>query len=108
MRPLALLVTLLLTLVAVPACTGSGDGPARLAGEVVPAACGECRLGLDGDDCTLAVRVDGRVLRVVGTGIDDHGDAHAADGLCNAVRRARVTGTVDGDRFVAEAFELLP
>ena len=45
---------------------------------------------------------------VDGTGIDDHGDAHAADGLCNAVRRARVTGHVEDGRFTATQFELLP
>jgi hypothetical protein len=43
---------------------------------------------------------------VDGTGIDDHGDAHGADGFCNAVRQARVTGSFDGDRFVATTFVL--
>lgn len=80
----------------------------RLEGAIVEAACGECQLDLDGDECTLAIRVDGRVLRVTGTAIDDHGDAHAADGFCNAIRQARVTGRIEGDVFVAESFELLP
>ena len=40
--------------------------------------------------------------------IDDHGDAHGDDGLCNCIRHARVTGEIKGGRFVATAFELLP
>jgi hypothetical protein len=32
----------------------------------------------------------------------------AADGFCNAVRRARVTGEMIDGRFVARPFELLP
>ena len=76
---------------------------------VVEASCGECQFGLDGDDCNLAIRLtDGSVLMVDGTGIDDHGDAHAASGLCNRIRRARVTGRRSNGRFISEAFELLP
>ncbi|MBL8861649.1 MAG: hypothetical protein JNK02_06515 [Planctomycetes bacterium] len=82
-------------------------GGAEFAGEV-EAACGACILGLAGDGCELAVRIDGRVLLVDGSGIDDHGDAHAPDGFCNATRRARVTGRVEGGRFQAASFELLP
>jgi len=74
----------------------------------VEAACGECQFGMPGNGCDLAVRMDGQSYFVDGTGIDDHGDAHGGDGLCNAVRKARVYGTVRGGRFVATAFELLP
>ena len=75
---------------------------------VVEASCGQCQFGLAGDGCDLAVRVDGQAWLVDGTAIDDHGDAHAADGFCNAVRSARVTGAVEEDRFVATSFELIP
>jgi hypothetical protein len=74
---------------------------------IVEAGCGQCQLDLPGDGCDLAVRIDGAAYFVDGTGIDDHGDAHAADGLCNAVRPARVTGRIVDDRFVASSFELL-
>lgn len=84
-----------------PARTGAFEG-------VVDASCAGCRLGLATGGCDLAVRIDGRVLLVEGTGIDEHGDAHAADGFCNAIRRARVRGRIEGDRFVADSFELLP
>ena len=74
----------------------------------VEAACGQCQFHMPGEGCDLAVRLDGRTYFVQGTGIDQHGDAHADDGFCNAIRRARVTGRVEGDVFVASSFELLP
>lgn len=57
--------------------------------------------------CKLAVKVDGKPYLVAGSDIDDHGDAHAPDGLCNAERSARVEGNVEGDRFVAKHIEVL-
>lgn len=75
---------------------------------VVPAACGECLFGMKGKGCDLAVKIAGRAYYVDGVKMDDLGDAHAADGMCNAVRQARVTGEIRGGRFVASKFELLP
>ena len=75
---------------------------------IVEAACGECQFAMPGTGCDLAVRIDGQDCFVDGTGIDDHGDAHASAGLCNAIRKARVSGEVLDGRFVATAFELLP
>ena len=74
----------------------------------VDAGCGKCLFDLPDADCALAVRIDGRALRVDGVDIDALGDAHAADGLCNAVRRARATGEVRDGRFRAASIELLP
>lgn len=74
----------------------------------VEAACGECKLGMKGEGCNLAVRFDGKSYFVDGSKIDDHGDAHADDGFCNKIRKARVSGTVVNDRFVATSFKLLP
>lgn len=76
--------------------------------KVVEASCGECQFGLQGKSCDLAVRIDGKAYFVDGTNIDDHGDAHAKEGFCNAVRKAKVQGEVVGDRFVATYFQLLP
>ena len=76
--------------------------------QVVEAACGQCRLGLPGKDCNLAVRINGKAYFVDGTTIDEHGDAHAADGFCQAIRKAEVKGTVVNDRFKVTAFKLLP
>lgn len=76
--------------------------------QIVEASCGQCQFGMEGKACDLAVRIDGKAYFVDGTSIDSHGDAHAADGFCAAIRKAKVTGTVVNDRFVATSFELLP
>lgn len=75
---------------------------------MVEASCGQCQFDLMGDSCDLAIRVEFQAWFVDGTLIDDHGDAHANDGFCNAVRHARVSGKVVDGRFVASEFELLP
>lgn len=72
------------------------------------AACGECRLGLKGKSCDLAVRINGKSYFVDGVHIDSLGDAHAKDGFCNAIRKAEVQGEIKDDRFVASYFNLLP
>jgi hypothetical protein len=75
--------------------------------QVVEAACGECQFKLKGDDCDLAVRIDGKAYFVDGTTIDAHGDAHAKDGFCNAVRKAEVQGELVNNRFKVNYFKLL-
>ncbi|RYY50835.1 MAG: hypothetical protein EOO06_02685 [Chitinophagaceae bacterium] len=76
---------------------------------VVEASCGQCKFGLkDKKGCDLAVRIEGVPYFVTGTSIDKHGDAHAADGFCNAIRKAKVSGKIDGRNFVATSFVLLP
>ncbi len=72
------------------------------------AGCAMCIYHMPGvRECVLAVKLEGRAHLVKGSSIDDHGDAHAADGLCNTARKARVTGRVEGEAFVAEKVELL-
>jgi Family of unknown function (DUF6370) len=93
----------------VPPQPASSAPPAvAQASQVVEASCGECQFGMGGNGCDLAVRIDGKSYFVDGAGIDDHGDAHASDGLCNCIRKARVSGEIRDGRFVATAFELLP
>jgi hypothetical protein len=75
--------------------------------QVVEAACGQCQLGLPGKSCDLAVRINGKSYYVDGTGIDSHGDAHAKDGFCNAIRKAEVQGEIINNRFRATYFKLL-
>jgi len=74
----------------------------------VEAACDQCKLGLEGSGCDLAVRIDEAAFFVDGTKIDDHGDAHVEDGFCKAIRHAKVSGQVGNGRFVVKSFELLP
>jgi hypothetical protein len=45
---------------------------------------------------------------VEGTTLNDHGDAHAADGFCSAVRKAEVVGELKDNKFVVTSFKLLP
>ena len=74
----------------------------------VEASCGQCNFGLtEPMGCDLAVRIKGKAYFVDGAHIDDHGDAHAARGMCNAVRRAAVTGQVVDNRYQATTFRLL-
>src|SRR5689334_16644276 len=72
---------------------------------LVDAACGECKLGLKGSTCDLAVRINGRSYFVDGTNIDSHGDAHAETGFCNSIRKARVQGEIVDNRFKASYFQ---
>lgn len=77
--------------------------------QVVEASCGQCKFGMkDQKGCDLAVRIDGKSYFVDGTSIHDHGDAHADDGFCSAIRKAEVTGKVEGNRYKATSFKLLP
>lgn len=75
---------------------------------IVELSCGQCKLGLEGKGCDLAVRIEGKSYFVDGSGIDDHGDAHADDGLCNCIRKAKVTGQIQDGRFVATSIKILP
>ena len=73
----------------------------------VQATCGTCMFKMEGKGCLLAIKFKGKNYFVDGTDLDDHGDAHAADGFCMAVRKARVQGKVENGFFVATYFELL-
>ena len=75
--------------------------------QVVDAACGQCKLGLPGKSCDLAVRINDKSYFVDGTTIDSHGDAHAKDGFCEAIRKAEVQGEVVNGRFKASYFKLV-
>ena len=75
--------------------------------QIVEASCGQCQFGMKASGCDLAVRIDGKSYFVDGTAIDQHGDAHAADGFCSAIRKAKVTGAIVDNRFKATSFKLL-
>ena len=75
--------------------------------QIVKTACGECIYGKQGTGCQLAVKIKGKVYFVEGTTIADHGDEHAEDGFCNTQRKAKVSGKIVGEKFVATSFELV-
>ena len=58
--------------------------------------------------CKLAIKIEGRHYLVQGSDIDDHGDVHAPDGMCDTTRRVKVKGKISGGRFVAEELRVLP
>jgi hypothetical protein len=75
----------------------------------VETSCGQCNFGLkDKRGCDLAVRIDGKAYFVEGTKIDEHGDAHAADGFCETIRKAEVQGEVKDGKYKVTYFKLLP
>lgn len=77
--------------------------------QIVEVSCGQCQFGMkDKKGCDLAVRIDGKSYFVVGTKIDEHGDAHAKDGFCETIRTAEVIGEVKDNTFVVTYFKLLP
>lgn len=90
---------------AVLACRATAPNDA--ASRIVEAGCGTCLFELTGDDCALAIRIDGQALFVDGSDLDAHGDAHAPDGFCNRIGHARVRGEVVDGRYVATEFERL-
>ncbi|MEY4308220.1 MAG: hypothetical protein RL422_423 [Bacteroidota bacterium] len=74
---------------------------------VLETSCGSCNFEMPRKECFLAVKYDGKAYAVQGTAIDDHGDAHDEKGFCNAIRKAKVQGSLKGDKFVVTYFELL-
>lgn len=80
----------------------------KLKNTVVEASCGMCQLGTTDKSCSLSIRYQGKVYTVTGTDIHKHGDAHAVDGFCNAIRKAKVSGEIKDNEFVLTSFILLP
>ncbi len=77
--------------------------------QTVEAGCATCIYDMkDVTGCKLAVKIEGKAYLVSGKSMDDLGDAHAEDGLCNIARKAEVTGKLEGDRYVATQMALLP
>ena len=76
--------------------------------QIMEASCGQCMFAMDEQvGCDLAVRIDTKAFFVEGASIDDFGDAHAEDGFCNSIRRAKVKGHLQESIFVVTSFELL-
>jgi len=85
----------------------STDQSVSFDNQMVELSCGQCQLGMKGGGCSLAIRHGDETYFVADADIDDHGDAHADDGLCNCVRQARVTGTIKDGKLHATNIELI-
>tara|TARA_B110000263_G_scaffold157839_1_gene137123 strand:+ start:161 stop:409 length:249 start_codon:yes stop_codon:yes gene_type:complete len=80
----------------------------KILDQVVDASCGQCLFSMtEKSGCDLAIRVDEDCYFVKGADIDDFGDAHAADGFCNKIHKAKVKGYFEDSVFVISSFELL-
>ena len=73
----------------------------------VEATCGTCMFKMEGKGCLLAIKFKGKNYFVDGTDLDDHGDAHDSEGFCNAIKKAKVQGSIVKDRFEVTYFELI-
>ena len=103
----AFMKKLILTALLAFGVSAGAQEKTELKNRVVEASCGECQFEMDGKSCDLAVKIDGRAYFVEGMKIDDYGDAHAHNGLCNTIRKAKVTGEIKNDKFVATSFVLV-
>ena len=103
------LFTVLMCVFIMHGCSASRSGNnVKIVNQTVEASCGQCQFSIiDPSGCDLAIRIDENVYFVDGAHIDDFGDAHAADGFCQAVRSAIVTGTLENGRFRATDMNLL-
>lgn len=79
----------------------------QLKDQEVEASCGMCQFNAKDKDCALSIRFESNIYSVVGTDIDKHGDAHAKDGFCNAIRKAKVSGTLKNGKLLVKKFELV-
>ncbi|WP_136668596.1 DUF6370 family protein [Flavobacterium sp. H122] len=101
-------IALLLLTLASFSVSAQQEKRRELKNQVVEASCGQCNFGMTSKKgCDLAVKIDGQAYFVEGTKIDQHGDAHAHDGFCNAVKKAKVTGEIKNDTFVVTEFTLV-
>lgn len=79
----------------------------RINGTVL-ASCGMCNFGESATNgCALAIKINNNTYAVKNSGINDHGDSHASNGFCKAVRLANVKGQVRKGKFLATSFALL-
>ena len=71
-------------------------------------SCGICNFGFRGvRGCSLTIKIGDKVYPVEGTNIHKHGDMHAKEGMCNAVRIAYVSGTMKKNKFYSDSFTLI-
>lgn len=80
-------------------------GQKSINNKVVDAACKMCQFNLKSEKgCAVAVKIDGKVYDVEGVDKKSLGDAHADDGYCNMMKKARVSGQIKGGKFFATKF----
>ena len=61
---------------------------------------------MDGSGCDLAVRRGDENQYGEGTAIDDHGDAHADDGFCKAIKKVTISGEAANGKINISSFKI--
>lgn len=70
------------------------------------ASCGQCMFDMEGHGCDLAVRIGDVYYYIEGTAIDDHGDAHADDGFCKAIKKVTISGETANEKINVSSFKI--
>ena len=94
---------LILVFLGIASCSSSKEKT-----QIAEASCGQCKFGLDSQHgCDLAVKIDGQAYFIDGAHIDDFGDAHDEKiGFCNVIRKVKVTGKLENNRFKATTLKI--
>ncbi|TYP99680.1 hypothetical protein C7447_101284 [Tenacibaculum adriaticum] len=76
---------------------------------ITEAACGQCKFGMKSQKgCDLAVKIDDKTYFIDGAHIDGFGDAHDIDkGFCNTIRKVKITGKIEHDRYKVSQFKII-
>lgn len=98
--------SIVIVILVMTSCATMKNNDAVIEG-VYDVSCGICNLEMTGDDCELAIIIEKKKYYVEGSGINEHGDAHANNGLCSVIRKANVKGVIKNGVFVAEKLELI-
>jgi len=74
---------------------------------LIIASCGKCNFGKKDKRCELSIKIGEKLFPVVGTNLNEHGDAHSSEGFCSAVRIARAKGEIKKNIFHSDSFVLI-
>ena len=94
---------IVLSLLILASCTNKKETK-----QLAQISCGQCQFGIEEPmGCDLAIRIDDKAYFIDGANIDDFGDAHDKNtGFCNVIRKAKVVGKIEDNRFKASSIKL--
>lgn len=76
--------------------------------EVITVGCARCMFHMEGAvGCPFAAEIAGKHYPIQGHVPEAH-QSHAADGICNMTRQARVSGRLKDGKLITTSLELLP
>jgi|SaaInlStandDraft_1057018.scaffolds.fasta_scaffold09278_4 hypothetical protein len=88
---------------------GCGSSSEPLPSRVLEASCGMCQFSqTEQKGCFINVKLEKKSFPVVGAPKLTMEEMHQPGGYCVTVRKVRVSGKVEHDRFMAFSWELLP